>query len=106
MSAAHSHAAAPLSADRGPAALDLPTAADRRPVLAIVVGELTPYRVHFHRRVAREIPEMRLATVQLHSPRQSAWSVDDPLINTIRVMPDAPAGTRWSGPGFAGDVGV
>lgn len=39
------------------------SSADRRPVLAIVTGHLTPYREHFHRRIAAELPELRLATL-------------------------------------------
>jgi len=56
-----------------------------RPLLAIITGELTPYRVHFHRRIATEIPEVRLATLLVVEPKKSAWSVDDPLINTVHL---------------------
>lgn len=38
-------------------------AGDGRPLLAIVTGHLPPYREHFHRRIVREMPEIRLATL-------------------------------------------
>jgi hypothetical protein len=38
-------------------------ARDDRPVLAVVATAVPPYRLHVHRRIVREIPEMRLATV-------------------------------------------
>lgn len=64
-----------------------------RPLVAIITGELTPYRVHFHRRIASEIPEIRLATLLVVEPKKSAWAVDDPLINTVHLAaPERGAG--------------
>jgi glycosyltransferase involved in cell wall biosynthesis len=57
---------------------DLPgakAADDTRPVLAIVANALPPYRLHFHQRVAREIPEMKLATVLTHESSNSPWAL-------------------------------
>jgi glycosyltransferase involved in cell wall biosynthesis len=50
---------------------------DRRPVLAVLAPELTPYRIHFHRRIVREIPELRLATILLWDPRRSPWAIGE-----------------------------
>jgi glycosyltransferase involved in cell wall biosynthesis len=38
-------------------------AGDGRPVLAIVCNAQTPYRLHLHRRIAAEIPELKLHSV-------------------------------------------
>jgi glycosyltransferase involved in cell wall biosynthesis len=48
--------------------------ADDRPALAVVAQELTPYRLHLHRRIAREIPELRLHTLITYDSRRSLWS--------------------------------
>jgi glycosyltransferase involved in cell wall biosynthesis len=47
--------------------------ADARPLVAIVANVLTPYRLHAHRRIAREIPEIRLATLFTHDQADQAW---------------------------------
>lgn len=61
-------------------------APDNRRGLAILCGELTPYRVHFHRRVALEVPELRLWTVLFRDSAWSAWKIpDDPLINVVKM---------------------
>lgn len=48
---------------------------DRRPILAILCSELPPYRIHFHRRVAREIPELSLRTILTRDSAWSAWKL-------------------------------
>lgn len=47
-----------------------------RRTLAIVVGELAPYRLHFHRRVAREVPELELRTLLHFDTPITGWAVD------------------------------
>jgi glycosyltransferase involved in cell wall biosynthesis len=57
-----------------------------RPGLVIICGELTPYRVHFHRRVAREIPELRLWTLLARDSAWSAWKLGAvPEINVVPI---------------------
>lgn len=52
-------------------------------MLAIVCESLPPYRVHLHRRIVREIPEVRLATLCTHDPTDGRWEpVDAPELNT------------------------
>lgn len=46
---------------------------DPRPLLAFVVHYLPPFRVHIQQRIAREIPEMRLATLVSWSLRENPW---------------------------------
>jgi glycosyltransferase involved in cell wall biosynthesis len=44
------------------------------PVLAIVMNVQTPYRIHLHRRFAREIPQIRLASLYTHDVGDQAWA--------------------------------
>lgn len=44
-----------------------------RPALVIVSNEQTPYRLHFHRRIVREIPEVNLCSVFTHELASSPW---------------------------------
>lgn len=44
-----------------------------RPELAIVCNEQTPYRLHLHRRIAREVPELRLWSVFTHELATAPW---------------------------------
>jgi len=53
-----------------------PTRTSSRPVLAVVAGELAPYRLHFHRRVAREVPELELRTLLHFDTPITGWAVD------------------------------
>ncbi len=46
---------------------------DARPLLAYVVNVVTPYRLHTLRRLAREIPQVRLATLVTHDQADQAW---------------------------------
>lgn len=51
---------------------------NERPGLAIVSNGLPPYRLHLHRRIAREIPELRLWSVLTHLDGSSAWAQQAP----------------------------
>jgi glycosyltransferase involved in cell wall biosynthesis len=52
-------------------------AADNRPVMAVVTGTITPYRVHFHKRLAREVKELKLATLITHEAAHGLWNLGD-----------------------------
>src|SRR5665213_309027 len=41
--------------------------------IAIVVNEQTPYRLHLHRRIVREIPEIELWSLFTHEVATSPW---------------------------------
>jgi glycosyltransferase involved in cell wall biosynthesis len=59
----------------------------QRPVpgLAIISNGLTPYRVHFHQRIVREIPEFQLHSVLTHEDSSSPWDLSPPAeINVVR----------------------
>ncbi|MFN0134398.1 MAG: glycosyltransferase [Phycisphaerales bacterium] len=43
------------------------------PLVAIVANVQTPYRVHLHRRIVREMPEIRLASVYTHDQPDQPW---------------------------------
>lgn len=69
---------------------------DQRPILAVITGHLTPYRVQFHRRIAAEIPELRLATLVTRR-RTGPWvNPDIPEIGTVQLDtgPDEPPASR------------
>ena len=52
--------------------------------VGIVCRTLPPYRVHMHRRFAREIPEIRLITLNTHLDRSRDWEVSIPdCINLV-----------------------
>src|SRR5436305_1406530 len=51
--------------------------ADQRAGLAIIVNSLAPYRFHVHRRIAMEMPELRLWTVLTHEQGSDAWAAAD-----------------------------
>lgn len=76
--------------------------ATKPPILAIITGHLTPYRIAFHRRIVRELPEVRLATLVTRY-RTGPWTNPDvPEIGTVRFdltpppshEPDVPRGGR------------
>lgn len=73
-------AAAELAPDPAPASMPRPGAAGSArpggapPVdLAIIANTNTPYRTHLHRRIARELPEVRLWSVFTHEVGTSPW---------------------------------
>jgi glycosyltransferase involved in cell wall biosynthesis len=51
--------------------------ADQRAGLAIIINSLPPYRFHVHRRIAMEMPELRLWTVLTHERGSDAWAAAD-----------------------------
>lgn len=69
---------------------------DQRPILAVITGHLTPYRVQFHRRIAAEIPELRLVTLVTRR-RTGPWvNPDVPEIGSVLLDtgPDKPPTSR------------
>ncbi len=68
-----------------------------RPLVAFVVNVLTPYRAHVHRRIAREAPEIRLATLLTHDQPDQPWERrDDPEINAVRFGEGQPVSEQAS----------
>jgi glycosyltransferase involved in cell wall biosynthesis len=56
-----------------------------RPLVAIIANVQTPYRLHVHRRIARELPEIRIASLYTHSHPDQPWNSDfDPIINPVQ----------------------
>src|SRR5438874_1421200 len=73
----------------------------QRPVVAVVSNSLTPYRVHLHRRIARELPEVELHTLLTHGESNSPWALAPPAeINPVQFGPGE-ASTTQSRPRFA-----
>lgn len=59
-----------------------------RPAVAIVAGVQTPYRLHVHRRLASEIPEVELHSLFTHDVPDSPWRLQaDPEINPVMFGP-------------------
>jgi glycosyltransferase involved in cell wall biosynthesis len=71
-----------------------PTTA-RRPVVAVVCNSLPPYRVHVHRRIARELTEIELWTLCTHQSSIRSWADAPPPPEIKPVL---------FGPGEASDV--
>src|SRR5204862_428730 len=46
-----------------------------RPRVALLCNTLTPYRLHLHRRLAREVPEVEFWSLFTHVDSSSPWSV-------------------------------
>jgi len=44
--------------------------------LALINNSLTPYRLHVHRRIAREMPDVRLHSIFTHELGSAAWQID------------------------------
>lgn len=67
-----------------------PDSLDTRPLLAIVSGHLTPYRIVLHRRIAAELPEIRLASL-VTKHRTGPWvNPIVPEIGTVMLDPEPP----------------
>src|SRR5437764_3584458 len=49
-----------------------------RPAVAIICNSHTPYRLHLHRRIAAEIPQVRLWSVFTHEESNAPWAFDLP----------------------------
>jgi glycosyltransferase involved in cell wall biosynthesis len=57
-----------------------------RPILAILAGELAPYRLHFHRRVARELTGLSLRTLVHFDAPAAGWAVEPtPDVGPVRL---------------------
>ena len=54
-----------------------PGAADQRPGVAIIANAHTPYRLHLHRRIVREIPEIKLWSAYTHDTSNAPWKIGD-----------------------------
>ena len=51
---------------------------DSRPGLAIVANVATPYRIHLHRRISRELPELELHSLFTHGMGDFEWQEAPP----------------------------
>ena len=51
---------------------------DSRPAIAIVSNSQTPYRLHLHRRIAAEVPQVRLFSLYTHQTSNSDWAFEAP----------------------------
>src|SRR5262245_34933768 len=49
-----------------------------RPAVAIVSNAVTPYRLHFHRRIVREMPEIDLWSLFTHAESNAPWAQEPP----------------------------
>ncbi len=57
---------------------DHPTSDDiTLPVLAIVCQTVPPYRLHVHRRISKEVPELRLLTINTHQDKSRDWHLEE-----------------------------
>jgi glycosyltransferase involved in cell wall biosynthesis len=55
-----------------------------KPLVAIVANVQTPYRLHLHRRIVREMPEIRLASLFTHGNPDQPWANEAaPEINPV-----------------------
>ena len=50
---------------------------DARPAIAIVANAQTPYRLHLHRRIAAELPGVRLLSLFTHETSNSNWAFQE-----------------------------
>jgi glycosyltransferase involved in cell wall biosynthesis len=56
-----------------------------RPGVALVANSQTPYRLAFHVRIAREMPEIKLHSIYTHDTSNAPWAFDTPAeINAQR----------------------
>jgi glycosyltransferase involved in cell wall biosynthesis len=68
-----------------------PADAPARPLVAIIANVQTPYRAHLHRRLVREIPEIRIASLFTHGQPDQPWQArPDPAINPVEFGPGEP----------------
>jgi glycosyltransferase involved in cell wall biosynthesis len=52
--------------------------ADDRPGVALINNSQTPYRLHLHLRIAREMPEIKLWSVFTHEVSNAPWAFQSP----------------------------
>jgi glycosyltransferase involved in cell wall biosynthesis len=55
-----------------------PSSGDARVGVAIIANSHTPYRLHLHLRIAREVPEIRLFSVFTHEVSNAPWQFSAP----------------------------
>jgi glycosyltransferase involved in cell wall biosynthesis len=54
------------------------------PAVAIITNSHTPYRAHLHRRIVRELPQIKLFSVYTHEESNAPWSFEvPPEINPV-----------------------
>lgn len=56
-----------------------PGSQPKRPGVAIVSNSQTPYRLHLHRRIAAEIPQIKLWSLYTHETSNAAWAFEAPV---------------------------
>ena len=52
------------------------SAVDPRPGIAIISNSHTPYRLHLHQRIAKEVPEIKLWSLYTHETSNAPWNFD------------------------------
>jgi glycosyltransferase involved in cell wall biosynthesis len=58
---------------------------ESRPLVAIIANVQTPYRTHLHRRLIREVPEVRIASLFTHEVPDQPWDPQlDDSINGVQ----------------------
>src|SRR5437899_257772 len=62
-----------LEVDQVPGATEPNLRSGARPTVAIVMNVQTPYRIHLHQRIVREVPGIRLASLYTHDEGDQAW---------------------------------
>lgn len=63
-----------------------------RPVVAVVSNALTPYRSHYHRRIARELAGIELWSLFTHGVSNAPWSQDaEADIRPVQFGPGEPS---------------
>src|SRR3954452_5135537 len=68
--AAAAAAAQMTSLDSNPSTASTPS----KPAVAIICNSHTPYRLHLHLRIAREIPQIKLWSVYTHEESNAPWA--------------------------------
>src|SRR5437763_13362659 len=72
-----------------------------RPAIAIIQNSLTPYRLHYHTRIVREMPEVSLWSIFTHGESNSPWGQAAPAeIGPVEFGPGEPS-VRQADPGRA-----
>lgn len=69
------------------------------PVVAIVSNSLTPYRLHFHRRLVREVPGIVWHSLFTHDVSNAPWTLDEEAeTRPVRFGPGEKADdqSRWT----------
>ncbi len=75
-------------------------AAPAKPVLAIVANAPSPYRLHQHGRIAREMPEIEMHSIFLHEFNAQPWDQTlPPEINPVHFGPGESMMTKNKGLG-------